>query len=212
MTVRTPLVYDAGPAGTAPTENLLSHSENATLIFTTVQQCTFTENHATAPDGTTTAALIADTSSSAVQHVLRNITISDFDDAQVFTWSFYVKKDSDTDRFPEFRMNLFGGTSEANIAIFNTSTGAINTLSNTRWLSATVETVGDYWRIALTIANDPAKGNTGLSLRIDPAKLEAFDSLTTTASLTGSIIFWGSQLEAAPSAGCGDQYRRSRGW
>ena len=87
-------------------------------------------------------------------------------------------------------MNLFGGTDETNIAIFNTSTGAINTLSNTRWLSATVETVGDYWRIALTIANDLAKGNTGLALRIDPAKLEAFDSLDVT-NIQGSIIVWG---------------------
>ena len=199
MTVRTPLVYDAGPAGTAPTENLVPYSENPTLTFTITQTGVITLNHAPAPDGTTTAALLADTSTSVGSHMQLNFTIPD--DDQVYTWSFYVKKDSNTDRFPEFRMNLFGGTTEANIAIFNTSTGAINTLLNTRWLSATVETVGDYWRIALTIANDLAKGNTGLSLRIDPAKLESFTSLDVTASLTDSIIFWGMQLEAAPSAG-----------
>ena len=199
MTVRTPLVYDAGPAGTAPTENLVPYSENPTLTFNTTQTGVITLNHATAPDGTTTAALLADTSTSVGSHMQLNFSIPD--DDQVYTWSFYVKKDSDTDRFPKFWLSFFGNSLIYNLVVFNTETGAINTFSNTRWLSATVETVGDYWRVALTVQND-SSGKNGIFIRVDPAATTDFAAASTGGNNnTGSIIFWGSQLEAAPRAG-----------
>jgi hypothetical protein len=86
-----------------------------------------------------------------------------------------------------------GASSIVNNPRLNTDSGAV--LSG----SATVVSVGDYWRIAATITND-GSGHTTLRVTLSPAA--AAHGLTALdPSITGSAIVWGAQLEPGSTAG-----------
>ena len=163
------------------------------FFFTTHNTNTITLNYAPAPDGIKTAALVADTSTSVGTFMQRNLTVPN--DSSQYTWTFYVKKDDDTARFPVFWFNFFGNSLIYNYMNFDTKTGAIHNFTPTR-LTARSVSEEDYWRVSMTIQND-SSGNNGISLRVDPAKVSALSNSVWTSSdvtMTGSLVFAHSQL------------------
>ena len=182
----------------APTENLAQYSENPTSLFNTYNTNTITLNYAPAPNGTMTAALVADTSTSVGTFMMRNISIPD--DSSHYTWSFYVKKDQNVARFPAFWLNFHGNSLIYNYMNLNTKTGEIHNFVAVRLVARSVS-AGDYWRVSMTVQND-SSGNNGITIRIDPAKVSNFTAspFAGDVTMTGSIVLWGNQLELGSTA------------
>ncbi len=145
-------------------------------------------NTTVAPDGTTTAETLTDNDSGSFETVSQLIDVAD--DSATYATSIFVKKDSDTSRFPEFQVRMNGGTSTQTNVQLNTSTGA--TTIRTGPGSASVEDCGDYWRLTIIHANN-GLGNVVLAFFIFPAVTTVWGDTANTA--TGSIIVWGAQVE-----------------
>ncbi len=147
-----------------------------------------TTNSTIAPDGTMTADTIEDDSGVSHEDVRQTITI--LDDSASWTFSVYIRKDSDTSRFPEIQLDFTGGTPIQFAVQINTSTGA--TIVRTGPGSVSSQDAGDYWRFIFTQANN-STGNTAVQMRVLPARTTVFGGVEPAA--TGSAIFWGYQVE-----------------
>jgi len=172
--------------------NVCLQSEDFSTTWTVIGTPIITANSAAAPDGNTTADTIEDDDGAAFEHVEQSITVAN--DSTEWTFSVYVKKDSDTSRFPEIQIRFTGGTAVQFSAQLNTNTGATTVRQESGRVSA--QDAGDYWRFVGTQANN-GTGNTTLLARIFPAVTTVYGSIETTA--TGSIIAWGAQVENADS-------------
>jgi hypothetical protein len=175
--------------------NLLLRSQefdNASWVALNVKNVS--ANAAVAPDGTTTADIITDNSAAAFHGVSQTVTVPN--DSLTRTFSIYVKKTTGGTA-PTFGVNLFyldGSTTVTGYARLNTDTGSFTSLG-----TVSVVSVGNYWRLKLSLANN-STGN--VSLKVDLyAAISAYgggDNDTVTA--TGSTTIWGAQIETGTLA------------
>lgn len=126
-------------------------------------------------------------------------------------FSIFVKKDSDTSRFPEFQLNWTFGTSKSLEVQLNTSTGATYIRTNdTGNGSVSVVDYTDWWRIILT---DTDTGNNAqLQVLIAPAITTTWQ--TTEVTALGAIIIDCAQLEFSnmfPDVVIGTSYKDNDG-
>ncbi len=131
------------------------------------------------------AHTVTDNSAIAAQPMSDTITIPD--DSNTHSQQFFIKKDSDTSRFPEIQMTFTGGGTPLVYAVqFNTSTGETTERVDT---AASGEVVvnrhGDWWAILLTNTNN-GTGNTTLNSIVYPAVTTSWGAVEVAA--TGSII------------------------
>lgn len=173
--------------------NLLRHSEafdNAVWGAGSV-----TPNAAISPLGDQTADEISDPSTGVASAFLQPATV--LSSSASYTFSVFVKKDSNQARFPEFRIQPKGGTTEPLTAgQLNTQTGEFEIRAGSGSMAVSDE--GGYWRVSLR-ETDTASGNTNVECSILPAFSDELGG-DEVVSLTGSLIAWGAQLNlgAAP--------------
>lgn len=167
--------------------------DNAT--WTNVGSPTVSANAVVAPDGATTADTITD--ASAAESRGKRQTVAVANDAATYTASVYLAKTVGTPtHFPCMNLRFTGGTLVDAYVVVNTTTGA---LFDSAVSTASAESVGDYWRVSLTVANN-ASGNTSALLSLYPAWRGDLTATDLDVSTTGAATFWGAQLEAGTSA------------
>jgi len=180
-------------------KGLLIEEQRANLILdsndpTTVNWATKTTNasqNLTGPDGVANSAwTLEDADSSAFLQNRAAVTIATA--AATYTISFYVLKDSNETRFPEFQVQTLDGTSETNFFRLNTATGAISVLQSTGGSYRNVEDCGNWWRISCDITNNGA--NSTLSFKVLPAGPSTLGGSGSPNDI-GSIGFYGAQIE-----------------
>jgi hypothetical protein len=107
-----------------------------------------------------------------------------------YTASVDIKKTTGgTSKTVAINFNLNGGTQVANSVRLNTDTGTITTT-----IDASVQDVGDYWRVSATVI-DNASGNTDVSFSLYPATDDHGGNIDD-ATVVGSATFRYPQLEA----------------
>ena len=110
-----------------------------------------------------------------------------------YTASVDIKKTTGgTSKTVAINFNLNGGTQVANSVRLNTDTGTITTT-----IDASVQDVGDYWRVSATVI-DNASGNTDVSFSLYPATDDHGGNIDD-ATVVGSATFRYPQLEQAPT-------------
>lgn len=169
--------------GRARLQNLLTWSEAFDNAAWAKSVTTVTANTTAAPDGTTTADTLEDTSTTAYGNV--NQSSSAY--ASELTASAHIKKDAvgRATRFGMLRITFSGGTTKVHDLKFDTSTG------ETTGAGGSVEELADYWRFIVS-ATDTG-GNTSASVTLYPAA-GASATWALDAATTGSVIAWGAQL------------------
>lgn len=176
--------------------NLLTRTEEfENVAWTNVGTPTVTANTTLAPDGTTTADTINDSSAVESQGRRQTVTIP-ASTTIAYTSSVYILKTSGTPTiFPIVNLRMTGGTTVDAYIALNTTTGATTTSGA---VSGSAVDAGTYWRVTLVAANN-GTANTSLLYTVFPA---GATTLTTTLNVaaTGSQVFWGAQVEAASAA------------
>jgi len=150
---------------------------------------TVVPNNDSAPDGTGTADTVTDSSGAATQ----DKTFALVNAATTFTYSLFVKKDSDETRFPAFVAAISGGAVAVRL-VFNTKTGASVTEIAGGALSVTSEVIdydSDYWRARITLTNPGATIVT--TMGIYPAWASTL-TITPDVTATGSVVAWGGVI------------------
>lgn len=139
-----------------------------------------------------TAWALGDDDGGGVEYIRQSVTIAN--DSNTHTVSLYIKKDSNTTRYPAFYMSLAGGATPRNhMAWLNTSTGATVNESGLADGIVTVTSVNSaWWRISIASANNTT-GNTSLTLYIQPARGTVIG--TTSNAATGTIVIDQAQVE-----------------
>lgn len=114
-------------------------------------------------------------------------------DSLSHTLTVVVEKDQDESRFPEFALNLTGGTSQYSYVQVNTKTGATVERAGLGTRSHTVTDAGRWWIVRISVANNTS-GNTTARSYVRPAMGTAFGVVDNAA--VGSIVVGGAFLEA----------------
>jgi len=136
-----------------------------------------------------TATLITDDQAGGAEGVYQNIAIAN--DSNTHTAIFYVKKDSDESRFPEFQLNLVGGATQ-NIGLqINTKNGDSTIRYSGGTVNSEVSDIGGWWKIILSVKNNNS-GNT-------TARIFAYASYATEIganeiTATGTLIIGNIEL------------------
>lgn len=154
---------------------------------------TVTQN-AVGLDGTTNSATtVADADAAGFGSVARGFAIAD--DNAWHTASFWVAKDTDQTRCPQFKLNLIGGTTHQQCGLsLNTATGqfiAANTIGTNHTVN--VYDMLHWWWVVISVQNNTA-GNTTASVEVLPAARAVFNG-GDVAATTGSIVVGQVQLE-----------------
>lgn len=172
------------------TNHLLDSEDVSSSNWTTRTGTSVTTDDATAPDGTTTADFVNDTSGTDTGGVEQTITVSD--DSADRCMSLFIKKDSGQTCAGQLQYS--GGTSVGYNWEFDPDTGTLNTFNNAPTRSGVIDFSDSWWRVFLVGANN-GTGNTNLILKFFPAD----DGLNNGFAVgsTGSQHIWGAQIEAA---------------
>jgi hypothetical protein len=158
--------------------NLAQYSEDFSNAVWSKNNATITANATTAPNGTTTADLIDDSSSSFGDI---SQTISSLEN-NTYTFSAYIKAVSTA---TNVRLDLYTGVGEQFFAVFNSLTGAYVSGNGGVYTSTALS---DGW-FRLTLS---ATGSGNTTLRIYPS--------AASSSATGSVYAWGAQLNIGSTA------------
>lgn len=172
--------------------NLLSGSQTVggTYWDSATSGLTATVNSDVAPDGSTTASLLNDTSTSIVQFADSTQAIAA--DTQTRTFSCYLK--AGTAAKSAICIFALGGSPSLPGGIFAVIEWATGTLTTggTGTFYASMNSVGNGWyRLALSYVNT---NNTSIYCRVSPAGL-----FSETVN-TGTCYAWGAQLEVGSVA------------
>lgn len=158
-------------------------------------------NSTLAPDATTTADTLEDNDAAA--HETYKQAIASFVVGNTYTVSIFVLKDAilRTTRFPLFRLQFTGSTTENNDVRFDTSDGSSQVTGIDPSITANVVTDTDplWWRIDLT-AKSQDGSNTAGTIWIYPS-IGASATFVDGVAAVGSIIAWGAQSEIASTVG-----------
>jgi hypothetical protein len=150
-----------------------------------------TPNTNLAPDGTTSADTLNDSSTTVFQAVAVSNSVPA--DLTPYTFSIYVLKTTAATNTFGFNLSMAGGTAVSATPRLNTNSG-VATSGGT--ISFAVISCGIYWRFTGTLANNGT--NTTVTVSIQPATgtNSGNNPGPDLATTTGSAIVWGAQLEA----------------
>lgn len=183
-------------AGSTQTNLILGQNKNRILWSQDLSNpawtssVTVTTNTAVAPDGTTTADTLNDTSAAAFQSSQQIITIAA--DTKSWTFSVHVLKTTVATNTFGVNVQLTGGSVITATPRLNTNSGIAT--------GATVVDAGLYWRLIGTVTNDGT--NTGLAVNAFPATgvNSGSNPGADVVTATGTAVVWGAQLEQSATA------------
>lgn len=178
----------------ARTNLILSSGDLMGSGWSTANIGTRTANAAVAPDGTTTATLLGDTSTSISNYTDRAPTIPGTD-SNWYTWSLFVKSSGSSDMC-QLRVYMTGGTTGLGTGVganfvfstktLNTPTGIGGQGTPTAADGGVIDVGNGWFRIWVRIQNNNT-GNVNLTCRIFPQN--------ASLAATGTIYAWGGQAE-----------------
>ena len=159
-------------------ENLFQYSQEFNNSYWFLFELTTTANSAVAPDGTTTADSIVESTTTSMHLVYRDLALS----ALPYTLSAYMK--ANTRNFGALR--IFDGVTR--VAVFDLSTGVVS--STIGGVTATISSVGNGWyRCTMLI---PVANAVVSSIGICTSETGTFVNYLGNGS---GIFVWGAQLE-----------------
>lgn len=179
-------------SGARASNNLLLAGSALGAAAWTLSGATVTANTHVAPDGTTTADTLTDSSAVAARYDRQTISVPD--DGTLYQFSCHVLKTTGGTA-PTFVMVLEfqgGGTPASSYVRLNTDTGAV------LFGSGTVTDAGAYWLFRATLANN-ATGHTSAHFYLFPA-WAPYGVSTQDLTTTGSAVVWGCNVWPAASA------------
>ena len=181
---------------TSTTENLLIYSEDLTnAAWVTTGTITVTDDAVLAPNGLTAATTLNDTDAGVASYIKQTASMTQ--DGDTKTVSVFIKKDSDTSRFPAIYYAHSGGTPINSFVSVNTQTGATSVISGATPTIVT-ESFVDYWRIDLSVENNTT--NDTIELGFYPAYSTTLGG-AVDVTLTGSVDVFGMQAENKATVG-----------
>lgn len=138
------------------------------------------------------ATTLTDNSAGAVQIRTPAAVVSVTSDNAKHTAAVWIKKDSDTTRFPAVYAYLSGGSAVDRRLHLNTQTGAVTSLVATGTSTFRVIDDGLWWIVEIVLTNNTS-GNVNFSAEVSPANGTVFG--TTAVAAQGSCIVGNVQLE-----------------
>jgi len=166
--------------------NSLTYSDDPTQWATSTTTAT---KNLTGPDNISNSAWTLEDDGNTYELNSQNITIPA--DTNTHCISFFVKKDNNETRFPEFQVVM---ANSGNFYLkFNTKTGATYSRNNSVSGTHSVENYGDWWRVVITATNGGT--STNLDFKILPAVSTTLEDGSVSELTTGSIGFYGAQIE-----------------
>lgn len=163
---------------------LITAPEDFANAAWTVSAATVTSNAVAAPDGTTTADFLFETSATSGHYIGRTVALS-ISSATVYTVSVYIKPGART----RFRLQ---DTSNG-YADFNLSTQAVTATVNCTAAIGPLDANG-FYRISITYTS----GGTSATLRL--SILDASGSASYTGDGSSGLYLWGSMVNPGSSA------------
>jgi len=167
--------------------NLIPYSEDLSQ-WTELGSVIDSENYYESPFGDRSATLVTDTSDADFGQLFYNV-VANSNNSHVL--SAFILKDEDETRVPSLRIT-FNGTKRV-AARINTKTGEHYVVADTEITETNsgVDDYGDYWRLWVTGKRETGQIN---SVVLFPATTTSI-SAAADASVTGSAVFFGIQLE-----------------
>ncbi len=151
---------------------------------------TRTANTDVAPDGTTTADSLKDTSV-AFSGVKQTVTITD--DSNSVTFSFFIKKGTVAE-YAGVALDLIGGTGVSGSVTIDHINGTLVNRDSGGPNDKGIESFNDDWWFVWFVLNNNNTGNTDARIIL---RTTADDDLLGSwdGAVTGTNIFWGFQIE-----------------
>lgn len=169
-----------------PNANLLRDSQTMAAAngWTTSGSPTWVRNADYAPDGSLTASVIGDASTTVQPYTIASYAIPT--DVATYTASVYIKKG--VGPIARLTIECIGGTTNTASVNIDPATGATN-------VAGAVIDMGDYWRVWRPVTNSAA--NTSVRARLYPA-IAATGSAVTASEVagTGTNVFACPQITA----------------
>ena len=175
--------------------NLFLQSQDiSSASWTKTNSPTIVSNSAVAPDGTTTADSIQDTTGTTFKQISQSFSVSA---NSTYTYTFYIKKETSRTNYCGISLYFSGGTNKSIYASFDEVNGIATALSGgTLTPTFKVETFGSYWKVGMTATDNGS--NTTLICEFFPT---ISTNGTTFGAAAGSArTVWGFQLEAGSYA------------
>ena len=179
-------------------ENLQSRSTELNSTYWLPYNTTLTPNSTTAPDGTNTAAVFIE-STSTTNHYLHAESgyVVTTATATAYTWSVYLKKGSGATAPDILCLGFRGATHTTAYANFNISTGAVTATSSA---TATISNAGNGWYRCTVSITANASGAGGGVLAFTNNNPTAGRFASYTGATTADVFVWGPQFEQRSSA------------
>jgi hypothetical protein len=174
--------------------NVVLQSQDISTSWTNTNTATLTANIATAPDGTTTADGIQDTTGGTFKRVRQTFSVSA---NGTHTASAFVKKETTQTNFGGISLTFTGASARYVYGIIDPINGTITVSSDSIIASSStkVEDYGTYWRFSLTATDD--QSNTTIEIAY-------YGTISTNGTSSGVAAgsvrtVWGFQLEIGAS-------------
>ena len=174
--------------------NLVQQSADISNAYWTKSETTVTANAAIAPDGTTTAGKLVESTANS-QHTLASAAITWAGNAQ-YTATFYAKA-AERSIFDLLLGTAGNWVNSERVATFNASSGVITFNPNSPAI-ASIQSVGNGWyRCRVTATTVAAPSASSVFIRMcDAAGLSSYQGIAGYG-----IYIWGAQLEQSSTVG-----------
>jgi len=173
--------------------NLTTWSEDFTQASWSKTNTTATANQTVAPDGNTTADLIAETTANT-QHYLSGSGTSSVTSGTTYTTSVFLKKGTGSTAPDWIIIAFLASGFGSKGAAFNVSTGAVGTTVGSPTVSVKQYPNG-WWRVSLSAAATASVSTTGIYIAFSN-NANVFSTPTYVGQTTSDIFVWGAQFEA----------------
>jgi len=177
--------------------NLTAWSEDLTQGSWSKTNTTATANQTVAPDGNTTADLIAETTANT-QHYLSGSGSNTVTSGTTYTTSVFLKKGTGSTAPDWIIIAFLASGFGSKGAAFNVSTGAVGTTVGSPTVSVKQYSNG-WWRVSLSAAATASVPTTGIYIAFSN-NANVFSTPTYVGQTTSDIFVWGAQFEAGSFA------------
>jgi hypothetical protein len=177
--------------------NLSTWSEDLTQASWSKTNTTATSNQTVAPDGNTTADLIAETTANT-QHYLSGSGTNSVTSGTTYTTSVFLKKGTGSTAPDWIIIAFLASGFGSKGAAFNVSTGAVGTTVGSPTVSVKQYPNG-WWRVSLSAAATASVSTTGIYIAFSNNS-NTFSTPTYVGQTTSDIFIWGAQFEAGAFA------------